>query len=175
MRSLAAGITAFALIGLAPSLASGQSSLIEFGVDGALSIALENPRVTTIGIPVQQFRVGFFTSSTLSWEPALAIDYVNVEGAGDASRITLQLGALFHRSSIRTRSQVYLRPFGGFTSFSAGGTNTDANIGFGVGFKSPWENRRFATRIEGFLNHLLADPEGITSIGVLFGLSYFTR
>ena len=175
MRSLAAGLTAFTLIGLAPSLTRAQTNLIELGVDGELAIALENPRVTTIGIPIGQFRVGFFTSPTLSWEPSLALNYVNVEGGGDASRIRLGLGLLFHMSPSRTRTQTYLRPFGGFTTFSNGGSDTDAHLGFGMGFKIPWTNRRLATRLEGFLQHVFTQPDGVTSIGALFGLSFFTR
>lgn len=175
MRSLAAGLTAFTLAAVTPPLARAQTNLIELGVDGALEIILEDPRVTTIGIPIGQFRVGFFTSPTLSWEPSLALNYVNFEGGGDASRIRLGLGLLFHLSPDRTRPQTYLRPFGGLTTVSNGASDTDAHLGFGMGFKIPWANRRLATRLEAFLQHVFTEPDGVTSVGALFGLSFFTR
>lgn len=175
MRSLAAGLTALTLIALAPSLTRAQTHPIELGVDGELAIALGTPRVTTLAIPIGQFRVGFFTSPTLSWEPSLALNYVSFQGGGNASRIRLGLGLLFHMSPVRTQPQTYLRPFGGFTTVSNGGSNTDAHLGFGVGVKIPWTNRRLATRLEGFLQHLFNEPDGVTSLGALFGLSFFTR
>jgi hypothetical protein len=177
MRTLAAGLAVVTLVGFSPSRARAQANLVELGVDGALAITLEDPSVTTLAIPIERFRVGFFTSSTLSWEPWLALTYVNVEGpGGTASTVTAGLGLLFHQSRIRTRTHTYMRPFGGLTTQSFGGSSdTDAHLGFGIGVKMPWQNRRLATRLEAFLQHVFADPEGITSVGVLFGLSFFTR
>jgi hypothetical protein len=174
MRSLAAGLTAFTLFAVTPTLARAQANPVELGVDAAIAVALEDPRVTIIGIPIQQFRVGFFTSPTLSWEPSLALNHIS-GGGFDFTTISLSLGVLFHLSPDRTRSQVYLRPFAGFTSVSNGVSETDPDLGFGLGFKAPFANRRLATRLEAFVEHTFADPEGITSIGALFGLSFFTR
>jgi hypothetical protein len=175
MRTVAAGLTAFALLAVGPSISRAQTDPIELGVDAAIAIGLDDPRVTTIGIPIQQFRIGFFRSPTLSFEPTLAVNYLNIEGVGDFSTISLGLGVLFHLSPDRTRSQAYLRPFGGFVSVSNGASDTRANLGFGVGFKTPFANRRLASRLEGFLNHVFDDPDGVTSVGALFGLSFFTR
>ncbi len=175
MRSLAAGLTAFALLTAAPSLSRAQDNPVELGVDAAIAIRLEEPRVTTIAIPIPRFRVGFFTSPTLSLEPTLAVNYVNVEDVGDFSTIVLGFGALFHLSPDRTRTQTHLRPHVGFTTVSNGESDTDAHLGFGVGFKTPFANRRLATRLEAFLQHVFADPDGVTSVGAFFGLSFFTR
>jgi hypothetical protein len=175
MRSLAAGLIAVTLLATSPSLARAQANPIELGVDAALAIGLDDPRVTTIAIPLQRFRVGFFTSPTRSFEPTLSINYVSIEDGPDFSVITLGLGVLFHLSPDRTRTQTYLRPFGGFTTASNGGSDTSPHLGFGAGFKNPFANRRLATRLEAFLQHVFDEPDGITSVGVLFGLSFFTR
>jgi hypothetical protein len=174
MRSLAAGLTAFTLFAVTPALGRAQANPVELGIDAAIAVALEDPRVTIVGIPVQQFRVGFFTSPTLSWEPTLSLTHISGGGL-ELTTISLGLGVLFHLSPDRTRSQVYLRPFGGFTSVSNGASETDPNLGFGLGFKAPFANQRLATRLEAFVEHSFADPEGITSVGALFGLSFFTR
>lgn len=175
MRSLAAGFAVVTVLAAAPAFASAQSNPIELGVDAALAIGLDEPRVTTIAIPIQRFRAGFFTSPTRSLEPWLAVNFAAVQGGGSLSTINLGLGVLFHLSPDRTRTQAYMRPFGGFTSFANGASNTQATVGFGVGFKSPFANRRLATRFEAFLSHVFDDPNDFTSVGLLFGLSYFTR
>ncbi len=175
MRSLATGLTAITLLAVAPSLAQAQHP-IELGLDAALAIRLDEPRVTTLTIPFQRFRVGIFTSPTRSFEPWLAVNLAAVQGGGNFSTINLGLGVLFHLSPDRTRTQAYVRPFAGLTTLSGGGASeTDPHLGIGVGFKTPWTNRRLATRIEPFLQHVFGDPEDVTSIGVLFGLSFFTR
>ncbi len=174
MRSLATGLTAITLLAVAPSLAQAQHP-IELGLDAALAIRLDEPRVTTLTIPFQRFRVGIFTSPTRSFEPWLAVNLAAVQGGGNFSTINLGLGVLFHLSPDRTRTQTYLRPFGGITTVSAGDSETDAHLGFGVGLKTPWANRRLATRLEAFLQHTFSEPDDVTSIGVFFGLSFFPR
>jgi hypothetical protein len=151
-----------------------QANPVELGIDGALAVTLDDPRVTTLGIPVQQFRVGFHQSPTLSIEPTLAINYINIEGFGDGSTISLGVGLLFHRSPNRARGRAYFRPFGGFTKVSNGG-DTSPNLGFGVGYTAPFADRRLATRLEGFVNHTFVDGDDATSIGGTFGFSFFTR
>src|SRR5918992_5143263 len=118
MRILAAGLTTLALMSAAVPGARAQARPIELGIDGALSIGLEEPRVTVIAIPFQQFRVGFFMTPRTSIEPTLAINYLNVEDFGDLTSIAVGLGVLFHFTADRTRSQAYFRPFVGFQSIS---------------------------------------------------------
>ena len=175
MRSLVGGLTVSVLLAAAQSPVRAQANPIELGIDAALAIGLDDPRVTSLVIPIQRFRVGFFTSPTLSWEPWLALSYFSVEDGGDFSTANLGLGVLFHLTPDRTRTQTYLRPFAGFTRVSAGEGDTDAQLGFGVGWKFPFANRRLATRIEPFLQHVFSEPEGTTSVGLLFGLSFFPR
>lgn len=174
MRAHSAVLVAVTSFILSPAIARGQPSVIELGIDAGIAVTLDDPRVTTIGIPIQQFRVGFFTSPTLSFEPTLAINYINIEDAGDFSTIALGLGVLFHTSPDRTRSRAYFRPFGGFTKVSIG-NDTSPNLGLGVGLKIPFADRRLATRLEAVVNHFFDEPDDATSVGALIGLSFFTR
>src|SRR5687767_8499317 len=121
MRTLNARLIAAAMLGCAPAGLSAQANPVELGIDAALAGTIDDPRVSTIGIPVQQFRVGFHSSPTLSIEPTLAINYINIEGFGDLSTISLGVGLLFHTSPNRARGRAYFRPFGGFTKVSDGG------------------------------------------------------
>ena len=172
MRILAAGLTAITLLAAAVPAARAQSRPVELGIDGALSIGLEDPRVTVIAIPFQQFRIGFFTSPRTSIEPTLAINHISVADF-DVTTIAVGLGVLFHMTPDRSRSQVYFRPFGGFSSVSGeGASENGANLGLGAGIKSPFMSR-LATRLEVFLSHEF-DAE-VTSVGLLFGLSFFPR
>jgi hypothetical protein len=171
MRSLAGLAVIVALAGAAP-LANAQARPIELGIDGALSIGLEEPRVTVVAIPFQQFRVGFFMSPRTSIEPTLSINHISVQDV-DLTTISLGVGVLFHTHGDRTRSQIYFRPFAGFTSLSGdAGSESGANLGLGVGLKAPFASR-LASRFEAFLAHDF-DAEA-SSIGILFGLSFFTR
>ena len=174
MRTLTARLTTAVLLALAPAAMQGQTRPIELGLDAGLAVTLDDPRVTTLGIPAQQFRVGFFRSPTLSIEPTLAINYINVEGFGDVSTIALGVGALLFTSPDRSRSRVYFRPFGGFTKVSDGG-DTSPNLGVGVGYTAPFADRRLATRLEAALNHTFNDGNNVTALGLSFGLSFFTR
>ena len=92
----------------------------------------------------------------------------------DVSTVSLGVGVLFHMTPDRTRSQIYFRPFAGFTSASGfGQSESDPNLGIGLGLKTPFANR-LATRLEAFLAHQF-ETNGTTSLGVLFGLSFFPR
>lgn len=174
MRTLSTRLLTVAMLACAPLALYAQATPVELGIDAALAVTIDDPRVTTLGIPVQQFRVGFHTSPTLSVEPTLAINYINIEGFGDVSTLSLGLGLLFHTSPNRARGRAYFRPFGGFVKVSDGG-DTSPNIGIGVGYTAPFADRRLATRLEGLLNHTFVDGDDTTSLGVMFGLSFFTR
>jgi hypothetical protein len=174
MRTLNARLMAVAMLACAPSALRAQADPVELGIDAALAVTIDDPRVATLGVPVQQFRVGFHNSPTLSIEPTLAMNYINVEGFGDVSTISLGVGLLFHTSPNRARGRAYFRPFGGFTKVSDGG-DTSPNVGIGVGYTAPFADRRLATRLEGLLRHTFVDGDDTTSIGVMFGLSFFTR
>lgn len=176
MRIFVAGLTTLALWSTAVTSARAQARSIELGIDGALAVTLDEPRVTTIAIPFQQFRVGFFISPRTSIEPTLSIVHVSADTDGgdlDLTTISVGVGVLFHLTPSRTQSQVYFRPFAGFRSVSGDlGDDSGANVGLGVGLKSPIASR-LSSRFEAFLAH---DFDGeTTSVGLLFGLSFFPR
>lgn len=173
MRFLAAGLTAITLLATAAPAARAQGRPIELGIDGALIFVLDDPTVVTLGVPIQQFRIGFHTTPTMSIEPMGSLNYLHVDDF-DVTQLTLGVGVLFHRTADRTRNQTYFRPFVQFSSVSAEGTSeSGAALGIGFGIKNPIANR-LATRLEAFLAHDF-DDGGSTSIGGLFGLSFFPR
>ena len=178
MRHLAAPLTAITILLAAASPAVAQERPIELGIDGSLAVGLDEPRVTVIAIPFQQFRVGFFISPRTSVEPTLAINHIDTEDVDgfdlDVTTISIGVGVLFHLTTDRAQSQIYFRPFGGFTSVSAlGESESDPTLGLGLGLKAPLANR-LATRLEAFLANQFGDDDRLT-VGVLFGLSFFTR
>ena len=145
---------------------------VELGIDGGLTFGLDDPNITLVNLPVQAFRVGFFISDRVSIEPRF--NFTSFSGGGtSAQSYVVELGALFHPGGYRGRG-LYIRPFGGIIGFnSETGDDSDPYLGAGVGFRFPFADRRLATRVEGNLSHLF-DP-GSTALGLLFGLSFFTR
>ena len=151
-----------------------MSRPIELGMDAGVSIGLDEPKVTTVGLPFRAFRVGFFFADNLSLEPAFGLTSVHVN---DDTFTTYEaaLGVLLHLAQERTGSGIYVRPFAGVTGVSGGGAS-DSNgfVGAGVGVKIPWGDRRLATRLEGNFSHSF-EGDGTNAIGLLVGLSFFTR
>lgn len=152
--------------------ASSSANVWELGFDAALSFGLDNPRVTTLSIPVGNFRAGIFTSDVLEIEPFFSYNYTKIEGFSSVSAYQVGAGALYHFSADRTRSQVYVRPFVALVGASAGGnSNSDVGIGVGLGMKWPKMNGRIAWRGEGNVS----TTGDATAINLLWGLSFFTR
>jgi hypothetical protein len=79
-------------------------------------------------------------------------------------------------SGDRVGKGLYFRPFLGVSGASASGagSNNSGYAGIGGGLKIPFENRRLATRLEGNFAHGF-DNGGTNQLGILFGLSYYTR
>ena len=152
----------------------GASRPIELGVDGGISIGLDDPNITVVSIPVQAFRIGFFMNDKVSLEPRFGFN--SISGGGVSLRsYMLELGALFHPGGYITGSGLYIRPFVGIAGVGGdAGSGSDAFLGAGVGVKLPFSNRRFATRLEGNFNHVF-DAGGSNALGILFGISYFNR
>jgi len=86
---------------------------------------------------------------------------------------SLEAGVLFQPAGDRVGKGLYLRPFLGVSGINVTGPN-DSHSGYaGVGFglKLPFADRRLATRMEANYSH----GGGSNLIGVLIGLSFFTR
>lgn len=167
---------------------SGQSRLLEFGLDGTMAFGMGDVKQTVVGLPLNQFRVGFYMNDQLSIEPSASINYSKASAGGaSVSTNTIDLGvsALWHLSTDRSQNQWYVRPgidiLHTGSSDSFGGTSTsDSNnqfaLGAAFGLKMPLMSR-MATRLEVGLQHRMkSDPiPAQTFLGVSAGFSFFTR
>lgn len=168
-----------ASIALAAATAGAQSRPVELGIDAGVSIGLGDNATTTINIPAQAFRVGFFFDPRMSLEPKIAIN--TVSGGGDTfTTYLLELGLLYHfynsgmRPASYPRSGLYVRPFVGIVGASGGGNGiTNGLLGAGIGMKVPLVSR-LASRFEANIQHVFGD-ESQNQLGLLAGLSFFTR
>jgi len=163
-------------LALTASAASAQRAgrLVEFGIDGGITFGLDDPNLTLVSLPVQAFRVGFFMSDRLSIEPRLSFNSISGGGAS-IQTYAFEVGALFHPGGYRTGRGMYIRPFGGIVGFNSDPVDdSDGFLGAGVGVRLPFADRRLATRLEANLSHVF-DTGGSTALGLLFGLSFFTR
>ena len=158
--------------------ARGQSTLWELGLDARLSFGLDDPKVTTLNIPVGNLRAGWFVNDSWEVEPFFSLDYTSISGGGSLTAYSFGAGALYHFSPSRARSQLYVRPFVGLVGASvnpAGAgpstSTSDVALGAGVGMKWPKLGGRIAWRGEANF----ATTGDATSINLLWGLSLFTR
>lgn len=175
-----AGSSAFAqrTTARSSSSSSGQSTLWEIGADGGLGFDLAVPtggaKTTTLQIPLTSIRAGFFINDAWSLEPSFRYIYAKQEGTPSASVYTLGFAGLYHFSTNRMMRQMYLRPFLAVTGFSSSGaSNSDTELGVGLGLKWPRLNGRMAWRGEVNLARQM-DAE-VTALNVLWGISFFTR
>ncbi len=140
----------------------------EVGLDASLTIGLGDADGTSINIPAQHIRMGFFVSPVLSIEPTFGLTHES-----DAfTAYQLGVGALYHFSPSRVQSQFYVRPFIAIdgVSISGGGSDSQARFGIGGGMKIPLRDR-IASRFEANFQH----TDGADAIGFLAGLSFYTR
>lgn len=152
--------------------AAGSARIWELGADAGLSFGLDDPNVTQLQIPLQSIRAGIHVSPALSIEPFFGYNYLKVDGIDAISQYQFGVGALYHFSQDRTRSQLYLRPSLAIVGVSAGGTSdSEAGIGVGIGMKWPKMGGRMALRGEAGIFAINDN----TSINALFGVSFFTR
>jgi hypothetical protein len=139
-------------------------------MDAGITFGLGTPSITTIEIPAQQIRMGFFVSPALSIEPTFGL--VSVSGGGVSGTVyNIGAGVLYHFSPSRAANQFYLRPFLNVVGSSGGGTsNSTAFFGVGGGLKVPLRDR-IASRFEANFAH----GNGNNAIGLLAGLSFYTH
>jgi hypothetical protein len=172
-------LSAVLLVALAPSARAqrsrGDSRPIEFGIDGGLAFGLDNPKVTALVIPTPVFRVGFLMTGKVALEPRLQLASVH-SGGQTATAYGIEIGVLYSPNGDRVGNGLYGRPFIGISgaSISGGGSNSNGHAGAGIGLKLPFADRRMATRLEANYSHEFGTPSSNT-IGLLFGLSWFTR
>ena len=176
IRKLA--VLSFLALAMSATAADAQrrgSRPLEFGIDGGVTVLFEDPdNVVLVGIPVQDFRVGFFWSNSLSIEPRFHFNSVSSGGAS-LQQYGVELGILYYPGDSRMGSGLYIRPFAGLVGFNGDGGigENDGYLGAGVGVKLPFGDRRFATRLEANFAHQFSDGGGTNRLGLLFGLSFF--
>jgi len=172
-------LSALLLTILAPSAdaqrSRGGSRPIEFGIDGGIIFGLADPTYTAVALPIQSFRVGFLMSDRVAIEPAIGLTSFRVSGATSTDYL-FQVGLVYSPAGDRVGKGLYGRPFIGIAGQTNPGPNDDSNalMGLGVGLKIPFADRRLATRMELNYSHAFSDPSA-NAIGLLFGLSFFTR
>jgi hypothetical protein len=174
MRGLVS-LAALSVLALSASASAQRSSYSanpspEIGMDAGITFGLGTPSITTIEIPAQQIRMGFFMSSALSIEPTFGL--VSVSGGGvSATAYNIGAGLLYHFSTSRAANQFYVRPFVNVVGSSGGGSSSStAYFGVGGGLKVPLRDR-IASRFEANFQH----GNGNNAIGLLAGLSFYTR
>jgi len=165
-----------------------NSRPIELGLDAALiHESSDNFSVTQIALPVSRFRVGFFLSDAVAFEPSVAVQYtrVKVDDSGTGNDETssgtaydVDFGLLYHFSTSRAETQTFIRPFVGIHGASGDvGHTSQAVFGGALGFKNPLTSR-LAARFEVGAAHRTEDEPNFPSTNVLFfslGLSFFTH
>jgi hypothetical protein len=162
---------------LVPTLLNAQQQPVELGIDGGLAISFNGNTSTAFRLPFQSLRAGFFPSDAVSLEPAVAVNYLKIEGIDAIYTLGLELGGLFHFVSDRSRSQPYFRPFAGIQLFASGGESASQfHAGGGFGVKLPVANQ-LAVRLEAGFQHAFENDDfsGGNSITGAVGLSFFTR
>ena len=157
---------------------------LELGIDAGVTIGIDDDAFTTIDIPVQAFRIGFPITNRASLEPKIRINLVTGDG-GTATSYRGELGLLYHLGSDRYpgayhRAGLYVRPFVGIAGFNFDDDDSDLDgsdasglLGAGIGYKFPLVSR-LSTRLEANFAHYFGDADA-TEIGLLAGLSFFTR
>jgi hypothetical protein len=177
-KLLVLGVVALVLI--APAAGAQRNSRngsggIELGIDAGLTFGVGNSSGTLFSLPTQVFRLGYFLSDKLELEPRLSINSIS-GGGNTVSSYNLEAGLLLIPDGDRVGKGLYLRPFAGVTGVSVSGGNSvnSGDVGVGVGLKLPFADRRLATRLEANYDHGFS-VGGSNTIGLLAGLSFFTR
>ena len=154
---------------------SNSSNPIELGIDAGVAFGLDDPNLTIVGLPVQDFRLGYFMNERMELEPRFNLNSIRGNG-GSITTYKLELGVLFMPRGDRVGKGLYFRPLLGVAgaSGSGGGSDNSGYAGIGAGIKIPFADRRLATRLEGNFQHGF-DNGGTNALGLLAGLSFFTR
>jgi hypothetical protein len=164
-----------ALIVAHPLAAQGRP--IELGVDAGFGFKLNEPKVTTIGLPVASFRAGFFVSDQISIEPVVNLSYLKYPDEDAFYTYGAELGALYHFTKDASKSRAFFHPLAGVNVVGGGGdSESQFHAGLGLGVKAPIANR-LAFRLEVQYYHGF-ETSGIAAgdhLALLLGLSFFTK
>jgi hypothetical protein len=149
------------------------STPIELGIDGGVLFGLDDPKASVVSLPLQDFRIGFLVTPKWEIEPRFALTSIHVSGVSGTD-YSFALGALYQPSGDRVGKGLYGRPFIGVSGTGGtGGGDSNGFAGLGLGLKLPFDDQRLATRLEANYTHGFSG--GGNAIGILVGLSFFTR
>lgn len=172
-------LSALLLAAVAPTAQAQRSQRgsrpIEFGIDGGVLFGLDNPKVTVVALPVQDFRLAFLMTDRVALEPRAHINSIHA-GGGSVTTYGFEVGLVYSPKGDRVGNGLYGRPFIGVSGISTSGPGDDSNgyVGLGLGLKIPFADRRLATRMEANYAHGFSTPT-TNAIGLLIGLSFYTR
>jgi hypothetical protein len=158
---------------LASPSAAQEGKAFELGVDGRVAYRATTPSSTTVNLPVDRMRVGYFLSPNFSFEPSLSYSSSSSNGS-HSSRTTLGF-AIVPQFAQLGAAKVYARPFveyGFLRSTSQGQRTTSqvSSVGGGIGVRVPLANR-LMWRLEAAYE----SSTGQSQFMGLFGLSFFTN
>src|SRR2546430_6158143 len=112
--------------------ARGSSDPVELGIDGGVTFGLDDPNVTVVALPAQDFRLGYFVSDKLELEPRFNVN--SVHGGGiSVTTYGFEFGLLLMPSGDRVGDGIYLRPFLGVVGISVSGGGGNQHHGEGGG------------------------------------------
>ncbi|HEX6598630.1 MAG TPA: outer membrane beta-barrel protein [Gemmatimonadaceae bacterium] len=155
------------------SMASANPSP-EIGVDAGVIFTLDDPKTTELQVPIPSVRMGFYLTPAVSLEPSLSLNHHSETGLSFTT-YGVGLGMLYHFSTSRMANQLYVRPFIGLDGISGDlGSHSAFTFGGGFGVKVPVASR-FASRFEANLAHSSSNGASQNAIGLLAGLSVYTR
>ena len=138
------------------------------GIDAGLTFGVGNSSGTLFSLPTQVFRLGYFLSDKLEFEPRFSINSIS-GGGNTVSTYDLEAGLLLIPDGDRVGKDFYLRPFVGIAGISVSGGNSanSGNAGVGVGLKLPFADHRLA-HASGPIT-TMASGGGSNTIGLLAG------
>ena len=114
----------------------------------------------------------------MDFRSALAHHSSHTGGGDTFTDYRAELGLLYHLGTSKypgayQRAGMYVRPFVGISGVNDGVDFTSGLVGIGVGYKFPIVSR-LSSRFEANIAQHFGDDD-FTEIGLLAGLSFFTR
>ena len=143
---------------LAPVVLFGQGQSIELGIDGGLSLSLNDRTTTKTTIPIQSLRFGVFAFDRVSIEPSLALTVIDSQNTDPITNVSFWLSGLFHIFGDRSKPQPFLRPTGGVERYSSSSNSfSQFKAGAYLGVKIPVANHLSLRLESGYLRGFESD------------------
>jgi hypothetical protein len=150
---------------------------MELGVDAGVQYADYNSSVTTISIPAERFRFGYFVAEGIEIEPSIAFAHINPEFGNSLTSMNFAVEVGYnHPFSDEGGSLFFIQGGGGLNYIDAGSTDTQFGIGGATGIKLPVVEKLSARLELGGAYFFESDRRASGwAINFLFGFSFFTK